>query len=206
MDPAHRLPSSARHRGGASGADAPGLVVLDLDGTLVELELDWGAVRSALRARAATAGIAVRDARVQPLLARARAQAPRVAEQLEAWLGDLEAAAARRCRVNRALLAWLAERPDAPLAICTSSGRACVGPALAAAGLAERVVAVVAREDVRAWKPNPEGLLALLARTGAPPERALFIGDRATDAAAGRAAGVPVLDVGAIGLDWRAAA
>ncbi|MBX5474836.1 MAG: HAD hydrolase-like protein [Thermoleophilia bacterium] len=172
----------------------------------MELPLDWAAVRSALRARAAAAGIAVRDARVQPLLARARAQAPQVAERLEAWLGDLEAAAARRCRVNRALLAWLAARPDAPLAICTSSGRACVGPALAAAGVAERVVAVVAREDVRAWKPDPEGLLALLARTGVPAERAVFIGDRARDAAAGRAAGVPVLDVAAIGLDWRAAA
>ncbi len=51
-------------------------------------------------------------------------------------------------------------------------------------------LAVVGREDVRRLKPDPEGVLAVLAGYGARPEQAVLVGDTFHDVQAARAAGV----------------
>jgi phosphoglycolate phosphatase len=46
-------------------------------------------------------------------------------------------------------------------------------------------------------KPDPSGLLALMARAGAPAGGTVLVGDSAVDVATGRAAGVTV-----VGVTW----
>ena len=48
------------------------VVVLDLDNTLVKLEVDWGGLRRELAALARAAGIETRDPGIRPLMDGAR--------------------------------------------------------------------------------------------------------------------------------------
>ncbi|MDZ5695819.1 phosphoglycolate phosphatase [Chelativorans sp. M5D2P16] len=59
--------------------------------------------------------------------------------------------------------------------------------------LAERFGAIVGGDAVVRGKPSPDPLLFALEQLGVPPEEALMVGDSATDVAAARAAGVPVV-------------
>jgi phosphoglycolate phosphatase len=58
------------------------------------------------------------------------------------------------------------------------------------------VDAVVGRDSVPARKPDPEPLLAALDALDVPPNRALFVGDSASDAEAAERAGVAFRYVG----------
>lgn len=49
---------------------------------------------------------------------------------------------------------------------------------------------LIAVDDVRKTKPDPEGILLVLARIKADPKRSIYIGDRPVDIIAGRRAGV----------------
>jgi phosphoglycolate phosphatase len=54
---------------------------------------------------------------------------------------------------------------------------------------------VVGGEDVKAHKPDPEGLIEALKRLGVPSSRALYVGDSVTDAETAQRAGVAFLAV-----------
>ncbi|HWQ09166.1 MAG TPA: phosphoglycolate phosphatase [Holophaga sp.] len=79
------------------------------------------------------------------------------------------------------------------LACVTNKPREFTVPLLERWGLARWFSAVVAGDDVKAPKPDPDLLLAACGRLGCPPERALMIGDSVNDALAARAAGMQVL-------------
>lgn len=66
---------------------------------------------------------------------------------------------------------------------------------LAGLGLAGRFRAVLGGDDETARKPNPAGLLRLVAEAGILPAEALLVGDSDVDVATARAAGVPVCGV-----------
>ena len=72
-------------------------------------------------------------------------------------------------------------------------------PKLAALGVEPRFASVLCAQDaaIGAFKPDPRGLRAVLAALDVPPERALFVGDRAeVDAAVAARAGVACVLVG----------
>jgi phosphoglycolate phosphatase len=52
---------------------------------------------------------------------------------------------------------------------------------------------VLGSSDNRPKKPDPALLLAVIERLGVPPGETLYVGDSATDVAAARAAGIPVI-------------
>jgi phosphoglycolate phosphatase len=62
-------------------------------------------------------------------------------------------------------------------------------------GVARRFARVLGAGDVPSRKPDPGGLLRLLADTGAAPGETWMVGDSATDVAVARAAGVRVAGV-----------
>ncbi|MFH1140061.1 MAG: HAD-IA family hydrolase [Pseudomonadota bacterium] len=76
-----------------------------------------------------------------------------------------------------------------------------IAPLLSHFGLDRYFDLVVSSLDVRRPKPDPESLLLILDKLGAPAEQALFIGDSPTDAAAARSAGVPLAAYRNRGLD-----
>jgi HAD superfamily hydrolase (TIGR01509 family) len=106
----------------------------------------------------------------------------------------------------RTKLAWLAEHPvrmatglseiaDLPVARALVSGsqREEIEAMLASAGNPRLGVDVlIARDDVRRGKPDPEGFLAACERLGVRPAEALVLEDSRPGIAAARAAGMPV--------------
>lgn len=159
----------------------PRLIVLDLDGTLVRLAVDWGALRARLGVASVWSAL--------PAHADAVTRA--------------EVDGAARCAVNAALVAWLSEHhPATPRAVLSLNAPEAVRIALERAGVA--VGAIVGRGQVEHPKPHPEGLLRLAALHSVGPGETLMIGDRDSDLACAHAAGASALHVSEIGIRWTA--
>jgi phosphoglycolate phosphatase len=182
--------------------DAHKVVVVDLDKTLVKLEVDWGDVKAELERVAEAAGADVEDEGIWPLMEAAQ-QPGRDAllAEMEEIVTSAEVAGAHGPR-NQALVDWL-EQVETPVSVLSLNSQAAVRRALAFHGLDRRVTHVVARDDVRKVKPDPEGMLQLAERHGVEPGAILFIGDKDGDEECAKNAGAHFLHVEEIGVDWR---
>ncbi len=80
------------------------------------------------------------------------------------------------------------------LAIYTGSGGESFPP-LRKAGLMDLFEVIITGKDVRARKPDPEGIRLCLDKLGLRPPEAVYIGDSCADVAASHAAGVAALSV-----------
>jgi phosphoglycolate phosphatase len=179
------------------------VVVVDLDNTLVSLEVDWDAVRERLADIAERAEVLVEQHGIWPLMEAARqpGREPLLAE-MEEVVKEAELAGARGPR-NQALVEWLdANAAGTPLSVLSLNSRDAVKRALDAHGLQERVEHIVGREDVRRVKPDPQGMLILAERHGVEPGRILFVGDKDGDRECAENAGTEFLHVEEIGTDW----
>jgi beta-phosphoglucomutase len=134
-------------------------------------------------------GIAAGEARVAELT---RAKTVAVQEALAA------AATAMPGAVD--LIAALAAA-GVPLAVCSGALRREIEVAARRIGVLDRFVTVVAAEDVRSGKPDPEGYALAVRRLGEAagvrlrPERCVAVEDTPAGMAAARAAGLRVLAV-----------
>jgi phosphoglycolate phosphatase-like HAD superfamily hydrolase len=188
----------------ASPLDLPALVVLDLDGTLARLDVDWEDVRwrvAEALVRRGLPAVAGLNATLAALEAAGHREATRTCRAI---LAEAEGRAARGAPLNGALLRWLQDSlPRARLAVLTMNDRRAALAALEPLVRARRLDPedVLGREQAPS-KPDPGGLLALLGRHALGPESALLIGDREVDHACGRACGVATIDVAAIGVEW----
>lgn len=178
------------------------VVVVDLDNTLVKLEVDWDALRGELADVAARAEVLVERHGIWPLMEAARqpGREPLLAEMEEiVTAAEVRGAGGPR---NQSLVDWL-ERKDLPTSVLSLNSRHAVKRALENHDLAGRVEHIVGREDVRRVKPDPEGMLTLARRHGVEPERILFVGDKDGDRECAEAAGCEFMHVEDIGVDWR---
>lgn len=184
----------------------PDVVVVDLDNTLVKLEVDWGALRERLADVAERAEVLVERHGIWPLMEAARqpGREPLLAE-MERIVTETELAGARGPR-NQALVDWLEENASGtPVSVLSLNSRHAVRRALETHDLAARVSHIVGREDVRQVKPDPEGMLVLAGHHEVDPARILFVGDKDGDRECAERAGTGFLHVEEIGLDWRQA-
>jgi phosphoglycolate phosphatase len=81
------------------------------------------------------------------------------------------------------------------LAVCTNKLEWLSVRLLDALGLSGRFAAVCGADTFGVSKPNPKLLFGAIARAGGRADAALMVGDSATDVAAARAAGIPVVAV-----------
>ncbi|MEA2432321.1 MAG: phosphoglycolate phosphatase [Thermoleophilaceae bacterium] len=182
------------------------VVVVDLDNTLVHLEVDWDALRGRLAELAERAEVLVERHGIWPLMEAARqpGREPLLAE-MEQVVTEAELEGARG-PCNQALVEWLDKNAaGTPLSVLSLNSRRAVQLALETHGLADRVAHVVGREDVRRVKPDPEGMLILAERHGVKPEAILFVGDKDGDRECAEAAGTRFLHVEEVGVDWQRA-
>jgi phosphoglycolate phosphatase len=182
------------------------VVVVDLDNTLVSLDVDWDAVRERLAGVAERAEVLVEEHGIWPLMEAARqpGREPLLAE-MEQIVKEAELAGARGPR-NQALVEWLdGEAAGKPVSVLSLNSRHAVERALEAHGLEARVAHVVGREDVRRVKPDPQGMLVLAERHGVEPAQILFVGDKDGDRECAERAGTAFMHVESIGVDWRPA-
>jgi mannitol-1-/sugar-/sorbitol-6-phosphatase len=175
-------------------------IALDLDGTLLDLPVDIEPARAEIGALLAAAGHPGPPSPILAAIAAAVAAAGPDGRDLRRRAlavldrAELVAAPGAVARAGAADLLAAVAAAGRPLAIVTDNGRACVGPALAAAGLRARFT-LVARDDVALGKPAPDGLIAA-ARALLPGGGALlWAGDSPRDVAAGRAARASLPDV-----------
>ena len=178
----------------------PRLAVFDLDGTLVDSVDDLHvSVNHALavvglppRTREEVRGFVGEGARV--LLE--RAVGPR-AELVEPALAAWRAHYAEHC-LDRTVaypgIPALLAGAGRVLAVHTNKPGAMARKILAGLGLLPRFAAVLGGDEAPR-KPDPAGLLALMARAGATPAETVFVGDSRHDVETARAAGVAMVAV-----------
>jgi phosphoglycolate phosphatase len=81
------------------------------------------------------------------------------------------------------------------LAIVSTKFRYRIENILKRHGLCDQFDVIVGGEDVAEHKPDPSGLLLALARLGARPNEAVYVGDHVVDAEAAKRVGVPFVAV-----------
>ena len=176
------------------------LAVFDLDGTLVDSLDDLHAsVNHALaavglppRTREEVHGYVGEGARV--LLERAVAPRGELLEPaLAAWRPHYAAHCLDRTVPYRGIAALLAGAGRV-LAVHTNKPGAMARKILDGLGLLPRFAAVVGGDEAPR-KPDPSGLLEIMARIGATPAETVFVGDSRHDVATARAAGVAMVAV-----------
>jgi len=179
------------------------VVVIDLDNTLVRLEVDWGRMRDELARLARDAGLEVADPRIGALMQGAPGPGSDALRQaMEQALTEAEVAGAGGPR-NEALVDWL-DGPAAgtPISILSLNSRVAVACALELSALDRRVSHIVGREDVEHGKPDPEGMHLLAQWHGIAVERMLFIGDADSDRLCAERADARFMHVDEIGRRW----
>lgn len=171
-----------------------GLLIVDFDGTLATLEIDWDEARSEAVEVARRAGVPC-DAGLTGIMDGIRAADGPAFLRLCAAMTQREKTGFREW--NRPLLALLRRRCPRPWSVCSGNTRWGISLLLhrpdCAAGHPR---AVIGRENVTRGKPDPEGLLLALRVAGFGPGDALFVGDSDADRQAGAGAGVETMILG----------
>ncbi|MFX0017312.1 MAG: HAD family hydrolase [Promethearchaeota archaeon] len=82
---------------------------------------------------------------------------------------------------------------DTKLAVLSLNTRRTIIESLKLANIYEKIDFIVGREDIRKWKPEPEGLLKIKEYFGVKKEEMVFIGDLDKDLLTGQNAGIESL-------------
>jgi phosphoglycolate phosphatase len=188
---------------------APGSLLLDLDGTLVDSAPDLAGALNRLRSEQGLAALALAQVKdmvgdgVAKLVERGLPPSGEVAP------GDRERLVRRFLEIYEARLT--AETQPYPgvvetlealaaagwrLGVCTNKPEAASREILADLGLARFFATVGGGDSFAERKPAAGHLLATLARMGAAPGAAVMVGDSPNDVLSARNAGLPVVLVG----------
>jgi phosphoglycolate phosphatase len=182
-------------------------VVFDLDGTLVESAPDLVATLNLLLAREGARPLPLTEARTligqgaRALLARGFAaeglviEEPRLSDLFERFINHYREHIADESHVFPGVETALdaLREAGARLAVCTNKRTDLSVALLEALGVADRFAAIVGPDGAGVAKPDPRHLLTTIERAGGRADRALMVGDSASDAGAARAAGVPLI-------------
>lgn len=198
------------------------LVLFDLDGTLVDSLPDLAAAANLLARERGAPDV---DAEVlRPAVARGTRKLIEAAFGVSREQPEFAPLAHRYLRLYRGLLgehARLMPGMDMVLAHCVTLGLPwgiitnkagwLTAPLLTKLDLAPRPRCVIAGDTCRAAKPRPDPIRHALALTRTESDRALLVGDAATDIEAGHAAGTKTaaaafgyLEPGAVPENWNA--
>ncbi|ELY86099.1 HAD-superfamily hydrolase, subfamily IA, variant 1 [Natrinema altunense JCM 12890] len=167
-------------------------VVYDLDGTLVDLDVDWNAVAVDVRAVYDNANVEPPSDGLWDMLE--AADEVGLAAEVESAIATHEHDGARTSR--RLVRADELLERSPPAGVCSLNCERACRIALEEHALTMAVDAVVGRDTVATWKPDPEPLLATVRELEAEPERALFVGDSARDRRTAERAGTDFEYVG----------
>ncbi|WP_340100615.1 HAD family hydrolase [Salinibaculum salinum] len=161
-------------------------LVYDLDGTLVELDVDWDEVTAESAAVLSARGVDTDGMNLWDVLETAETRGLR--RKVEDIIETHEREGAR----TAARLPLADELPvDVPVAVCSLNSEAACRIALEMHGLDGHVRALVGRDTVETEKPDPEPLLAAIRGLRTQPSQTLFIGDTQRDRRTAQQAGVP---------------
>ncbi|HEY1258761.1 MAG TPA: phosphoglycolate phosphatase [Stellaceae bacterium] len=183
----------------------PFVLVFDLDGTLVDSVPDLHAAANAMLRQCGCRPISPGEVRrmvgdgVPALVGRALAASGgggvAVKDALRHFLSFYEANAARLSRCYSGVRETLGRlrRSGYRTAICTNKPQRATIAVLQGLDLLPLFDAVAGGDRFAMRKPDPRHLLAVIAELGGATDRAAMVGDGENDAAAARAAAVPLI-------------
>ncbi len=176
-------------------------VLFDMDGTLVETNIDFALMRREVAVLGERYGIPASDfqgldilAGVDLIVSRLTAlgepeEAAHAKQEAYEKLEQIELSHSEDARAIPSAREVIEALRDARIkvAIVTRNCRAAVLLSLELAGISSEVL--LTRDDVPKAKPDPDHLLRALAMLGVPPDEAITIGDHWMDVEGGKAAG-----------------
>jgi phosphoglycolate phosphatase len=168
--------------------DAFDAVVYDLDGTLVNLVVDWADVEREAAAVLDERDVVADGSDVWAMLDAADAAGSDVRAALETVVAGHEREGARAS--ERLPLADDPPRRSVPLGVCSLNAEEAVRIALDRHDLLDAMGAVVGRDTFPERKPHPRPLLECCRRLGVDPDACVFVGDSERDAVTAERAGV----------------
>ena len=159
-------------------------VVYDLDGTLVDLAVDWGVVTRDVAAVLRENDVEPETVSLWGMLELSETTGHR--DVVEATITEYEREGARQS-TRLSLADGLPH--DVPVGVCSLNAEAACRLALEVHELAHAVGPVVGRDSLGSEKPDPEGLLSVVDDLEADPGATVFVGDSERDAETARRAG-----------------
>ena len=185
----------------------PPLLVLDLDGTLVDSAADLTACANRMLERRSLPPMDASELR--PMIGDGlRALAERIlisrgvppdGRAISAYMADYEAHSAEASRLFPGIAVMLQEALAAGwwLAVCTNKPVKPARTLLDALGIGDLFAAIGGGDSFASRKPDPAHLLGTIALARGRRELAVMVGDHRNDVSAARGAGIP-----AIFADW----
>lgn len=174
-------------------------VIFDFDGVLAKIHVDWPALKMELRQLIADhlgqcEKLTPFDLQLNSILETAPAS---LIAKVNQTIASYELADFDRHLVFPEMLTTAKRLADEgiTLFICSSNTRVVIEQILKGVNMLGCFRQIVSREDVSQRKPDPEGVLKILAGHGLRPEDVLFIGDRGIDQCAGDATGIQTIIV-----------
>jgi len=173
-------------------------VLFDLDGTLIDsIALIVDAMHHAFEGFEGTtprdadwmAGIGTPLSKQMAIYARTEAELSQLRDRYRAYQVIHHDARVREFPGATETLTLLQER-GLSMGLVTSKGDQLAQRGLELTGLARFMNVVIGADAVTRHKPEPEPVLAALARLGVSPDEAVFVGDSPHDVSAGNSAGV----------------
>lgn len=176
--------------------DTP-LLILDFDGTMARLAVDWNDLRARLARMARRDGFVWHpDEGLDVNLRRLRrTRGEALFGRLCTVVAEAERAGFAPASVHAPMLPVLRRRRGRPTAVVSSNTRRALTDLLRDPVWEGFAPFVVGKEDVRRGKPDPEGLLLACRRFGVAPGEAVFVGDAPSDRAAAAAVRMPFVPV-----------
>jgi len=183
-------------------------VVFDMDGVLIQRNLDYIRIRSEVFKELVKAGIPREVLEDEPtasmMIQKARSYLASIRGEMAAEeavsralkaVEEIEEEAVPSTRPTPGIREVLAElrKHGIRVIVLTNSGRDNSIKALARAGILELVDEVYTRDDVSEMKPSSKALLEVAEREGLKPEEMLMVGDSPVDVMAAMGAGTPVV-------------
>lgn len=165
-------------------------IVYDLDGTLVDLAVDWDEVATAVVQTFGKRGV---DTSGDLWTLLERASRVDLRGRVEGIISEYEREGARRSK--RLPLAEQVIAEERPVAVCSLNCEEACRIALETHRLEEHVDAVIGRDSVAKPKPDPGPLIAAAEALETAPERTMFVGDTDRDAITAERAGTGFLYV-----------
>ncbi len=175
------------------------LIIFDLDGTIIKLNVDWRSLKERLNKRYSKlysdedCGFSSISRCLNEIVKR---------EDNEELLNFFDIIRERELEgiegskiIDEAVyfiknIEKFELNPDVNIAIMSLNTHSTVENALKYAGVLEHVDYIIGREDVRKWKPNPEGLLKIQQKFNVEKGEIIYLGDMNKDLETGKRAGV----------------
>ena len=166
-------------------------IFFDLDGTLVDLHLNWNRVRKDLRARfEAEFSFVMPDIGIHKLISIAQSRGFTNARLVAAEVLENHEVSAEYTPINESIAVFTSMIDDKKVAIISNNLHQTIEQVLYSMNLSGKNIKLIGFDDVRCSKPHPEGILRAKQAMGLSNSQTIKIGDSKADEIAAQKAQV----------------